>query len=273
MPQDQQPATPRPHEHDTIAVTNIDINCDQTTTYTVEKSIPVPPAPGETNPMNIPRHQSQMVEGEFNHANYFEVRYNGQPFRIKPGETKTLPRYIAEHFAKHLTDHILTRREEQENIKRKKRNLSPKSGLVQSKIERPKTLSEIMDVQQYFLEGQTDQNQQTVDPNTPATDIGDVPHHTLGNLKDEPKTAEEILGTDKPDQVSPGPTVEAPDTGAQVSNQVGVDNAPPEPPTTEASGEPNRDDLVREAVELGIGLTGNENAEEIKSKIQHFAGG
>ena len=42
-------------------------------------------------------------------ADYFEVRYDGEPLRIPPGETRVLPRYLAEHFAKHLADYILTR--------------------------------------------------------------------------------------------------------------------------------------------------------------------
>lgn len=42
-------------------------------------------------------------------ADYFEVRYDGEPLRIPPGETRVLPRYLAEHFAKHLADYILMR--------------------------------------------------------------------------------------------------------------------------------------------------------------------
>lgn len=40
-------------------------------------------------------------------SDYFEVHYDGIPLRIPPGETRVLPFHLAEHFAKHLTDHIL----------------------------------------------------------------------------------------------------------------------------------------------------------------------
>lgn len=41
---------------------------------------------------------------------YFEVQWSGTSLRIPPGETRIVPKYLADHFAKHLVDHILTRR-------------------------------------------------------------------------------------------------------------------------------------------------------------------
>lgn len=40
-------------------------------------------------------------------ADYFEVRYDGNPIRIPAGETMVLAEHLANHFAKHLIDHIL----------------------------------------------------------------------------------------------------------------------------------------------------------------------
>jgi hypothetical protein len=149
--------------------------------------------PGENNPMNIPRHQSQQQESAFDHSQYFEVRYNGQPFRILPGETRIFPRYIAEHFAKHLADHMLQKMEDEEERTAKEQGRSPRKGLVQSNVERPKVLNQILKVEVWFLEGQTaDQaNDSNVYDGAPATDLGHVPNYALGTLKAEPKSAEQ----------------------------------------------------------------------------------
>ena len=75
-PQTQTASTPVAHEHDSIAITNVDVDCNETTTYTIEQTIAMPPEPGVNNPLNIPIYRSQVIEGEFRHSEYFEVRYN-----------------------------------------------------------------------------------------------------------------------------------------------------------------------------------------------------
>lgn len=45
----------------------------------------------------------------YSYSDYFQVRFGGKPFRIEPGKTRNLPRYIAEHYAKHLADRMLIR--------------------------------------------------------------------------------------------------------------------------------------------------------------------
>jgi hypothetical protein len=40
--------------------------------------------------------------------NKFTVVYAKNPYTIDSGKTRLFPRFIAEHYAKHLTDHILT---------------------------------------------------------------------------------------------------------------------------------------------------------------------
>lgn len=42
-------------------------------------------------------------------ADYFEVRWSGIPLCIPPGDTRIVPEYLADHFAKHVVDYILTR--------------------------------------------------------------------------------------------------------------------------------------------------------------------
>ena len=69
---------PKEHPEDLISVFNTDFNCDE-----------------------------QDQENNYNHLDYFQVKWDGSPYRIKPGDTKLLPRYIAEHFAKHLITHLI----------------------------------------------------------------------------------------------------------------------------------------------------------------------
>lgn len=44
---------------------------------------------------------------KFDHSEKFQVRWSGQVFSIKPGEVARMPRFLGEHFATHLADHIL----------------------------------------------------------------------------------------------------------------------------------------------------------------------
>mgnify|MGYP007083450912 CR=1 FL=1 len=55
------------------------------------------------------------AEHGFDHAKGFTVYWDKHPFTVKPGGTRIMPRYVALHFAKHLANHILIKRSEQEN--------------------------------------------------------------------------------------------------------------------------------------------------------------
>ena len=65
---------------DIVRIANIDISCD----------LPDP----DVHP--------QGVES-------FVVAFDNIPHSINAGETRTFPRYLADHYAKHLADHILIR--------------------------------------------------------------------------------------------------------------------------------------------------------------------
>ena len=69
------PKQPDPHPGDILIVRNIDVDC------------------------------SQEDEG-FNHKDCFRVNWGGKPYSITPGESKRFPRFLAEHYAKHLANHI-----------------------------------------------------------------------------------------------------------------------------------------------------------------------
>ena len=92
----------RESEHDTLLVRNIDTDCDEVTFDTVRVTQRVrDPETGQVFT------QFPEITFEFDHSKYFEVRWGGKPFRLAPGETKRMPRFIANHFAIHLTKHML----------------------------------------------------------------------------------------------------------------------------------------------------------------------
>lgn len=49
-----------------------------------------------------------LVYGQ-SYADYFQVNWNGAPFRLAPGESAIVPRYLADHFATHMIDYLMTR--------------------------------------------------------------------------------------------------------------------------------------------------------------------
>jgi len=122
-------ADPQESENDILIVTNPDLNCTEFTTEVFLDS--------NTNDEKA---------DQFNHKDYFQVKWGGVPHRIAPGETRKMPRFLAKHFAKHLADHILTKRERDENIK----------GLMQNPVERPKVMNQIiLGVEEFFISGPT----------------------------------------------------------------------------------------------------------------------
>ena len=71
---------------DLVEIANIDISCD----------LPDP----EVHPQGV---------------DSFVVDWDGVPHVINAGETRTFPRYLADHYKKHLADHILIKKELQVN--------------------------------------------------------------------------------------------------------------------------------------------------------------
>lgn len=149
---------PKGNEQDILIVQNVDLNCND-----------IDPEEG------------------WSHADFFQVKYGGHPFRIKPGESRRMPRYVAEHFAKHLADHMLTKMEEE----------TGKQFLINNIVERPKMLKKILlSVEQYFL----DEDIKSLTPGEQAgaeverlnsieeekaLDLGEVPIPMMGVLTDQ----------------------------------------------------------------------------------------
>lgn len=95
----------------------------------------------------------------------FTVKWGGQPYTINPGEQKIWMRFLAEHFAKYLTDAILLQKE-QEHKKQfiaaghSEKDYMPKSFL-NSRSMRPATVNTILTgVYQYHQGGIDDPNAQ-----------------------------------------------------------------------------------------------------------------
>lgn len=250
----------RESPEDLMMVKNIDLNCSEVTSEIVRKDV----SREDENGHRYVAYE-EVVE-EFSHADYFQVKFNGYPHRIAPGETKVWPRYLAEHYAKHLADHMLQKQEASEN----------KMGLVNSKVERPKVLKQIIvGVQQYYYDSEeanmTAEQQrirQIEDLNRPAApglreeggrkvhDLGEVEDRTpvvnkaLGVLEDEPKSLEEVLA-DVPDDK---PTVER-------------------DPNKPALTQPNaitRKELFEAAHAQGIKVTGRETKDQLVGILQKY---
>jgi hypothetical protein len=127
------PAKDNPN--DTLLVRNIDIDCTDHSVDFLKTTRVVIDEDGNrlTEFIEIPF--------EFDHAEEFQVRWGGQKFRIAPGDTRKMPRHIAEHYAKYLATHILQKRELEEK----------RPGLIEHPIERPKVMEEILiGVDQYW---------------------------------------------------------------------------------------------------------------------------
>lgn len=117
------------HEQDIMLVRNIDVDCEDTSVDIVKTTRRI--RDSETG-AEITEYLE--LTDECDHSKYFQVKWGGQRFRIAPGQTRRMPRFIAEHFTKHLADHILGKREIEEK----------RVGLINHPIERPKIIEEIL---------------------------------------------------------------------------------------------------------------------------------
>ena len=234
----------KPHEMDVLIVCNVDTDCDVTDT-----------------------------EENYPHKDYFQVRWAGHPHRIGPGLTKKMPRFLAEHYAKHLADHMLLKMEEKTNRK----------GLMQSSFERPKMIERIiLGVDTWFLgdneaeeggkvAGMVDQ----LNPGERPLDLGEVPSPMMGVLKPEPKKVvvedDEPAAPEKPADVPPAPT--APENPPEsTGSETLSENAKPEETSIydPAKPKPTKKQLVADCEKLGIEITGKETVDQLIAKIKAF---
>jgi hypothetical protein len=100
----EQP-TSKTNENDTLYIKNVDTDCNDDTYDSVRVSERWrDPESGRV----VTTFKEQNYH--FNHADGFQVRWAGRPFTLKPGETAKMPRYLGEHFATHLVNHMLDKK-------------------------------------------------------------------------------------------------------------------------------------------------------------------
>lgn len=180
--QDTQPQTgPKEHPEDTLIVCNILVGDDTE----IEDVIPYANARAGVDPATGTQHfvnqiETNVFEYSWNTREYFEVRWDGRPHRIKAGETRRMPRYLADHFAKYLIDFILLKREEKEKL----------TGLLKNRLERAKLYKQIIvgvdsyyngDMYDFGREGNfVEQQVSDLNRNDNAINLGEVPNIALG---------------------------------------------------------------------------------------------
>ena len=184
-------------------------------------------------------------EEGWSHADFFQVKYGGAPLKIAPGETRRVPRYRAEHYAKHLADHMLMKMEEE----------TGKQFLVNNVIERPNMLKKILvDVDTYYLDQDVKPTTETdklaaedkeLNPQEEkGMDIGAVPNPMVGVLKEAPKT--------------PPLPPDEPETKGKTSI---FDPKKPKP---------SRAQLIKACADQGIEWTMKDSAEQLIAKLKAY---
>lgn len=179
----------------------------------------------------------------------FQVKWGGQAFSIGAGQTKTYPRFLAEHFAKHMTDFFLLRLEKKESI-------AKGQSLLQSSQHRPKVVERILKVKQYYLESPDSQDPSLLNQVKDLNDGADEEFVDMGLVAEDP-----VLGALQDIDIDKAEPVRNEDAATSSS----LDN-----PATELGKGKSDADLKKEAKELGIKLTGKETREEILAKIAEF---
>lgn len=254
---------PREHREDTMIVCNILVN----TAYDVNEVIPYatarhdPRHPAAGTDMDFGQVDNHLYEHSWNTKDFFEVRFDGRPHRLKPGQKRYMPRYLADHFAKHLIDFILIKREEKEKL----------TGLVKNIVERRKLYNKIIvGVANYYegdafgdeteglrIEREVDALNQR--PVGKAFDVGEVPNQALG-----------YGTTDKPPEKVEDDIEE--DALSDPIETTGATAAPQRHPITaeELAGKRKLSSLQSEARKLGIEVTEDMTKLQLATAIVNF---
>jgi len=209
------------------------------------------------------------VEHGNSHDQFFRVLWGKHPHDIAPGQTKRMPRFLAEHFAKYLATHMLTREEER----------TGKKSLVFSSTERPKMVSRILlGVESYFqspaaMSPGAAVGQQIDELNERPVDIGLVNHPLMGELRPDAPSLDDILKT----SAATGSVGESP-VGS------GLSDPPPAPVPSSvvqenlgntslfdpSKAKPSKAALLETAHALDIPVTGRETVDQLIGKVKSF---
>lgn len=214
----------------------------------------------------------------------FEVKWGGFPYRLQSGEKHIFPRFIAEHFAKHLADAILLRREKVLQDKDPDHKHHP---MLNHPVERPKIIAMInLGVYQYFQQGQTEDPAaaaariiQETNSNVPSTSIPQAPEQTEEFFEDMGLVPDRAMGelaappapvpSDISATMAPLPP-EAPVNDGSLIDDTNVVPAQDAAPTTATKPKRTRAELVDEAEKLGLQFTSKTTVDELERMIKAF---
>lgn len=241
--------TPQEHPEDILVIRNILVDDNNEINDTIpysQSQQDIDPTTGQAHFIN--RQQTNQYLHKWNTKDYFEVRWDGRPHRIEPGKIRLMPRYLGEHFAKHLIDYILTREEDKRKVTNLKNNMVRRQGLYNQIVEK---------VESYYNGGititpgqQVEQQVQELNQNDPkAHDLGEVPNPALGYTHDKPE--EQVPEVPKTDTDKP----QAPRTREEIVESK------------------TKKQLLDEAKQLGLQVKGTENKYTLYDMIVGFVGG
>ena len=204
------------HEADSIIVQNIDLNCD----FYDEAE-------------------------DYNHKDYFQVKWDGKPHRVAPGEVRKFPRYIAVHFIKHLINHILDKMDPKGNKK-----------LMQNKKLRAEIEKKIwVGVDSYVLEQE--------DPEV----------KTVHEVEKEQIPKEEELAPPPPPPITSPKPVAPPEPPAPQPQPVSPPTPAPEPqPTQKKKKEFSLQELRKECDTLDLPYQESDPKETLQKKVNEQYG-
>jgi hypothetical protein len=219
---------PQESEQDIIIVRNVDIDCDF-----VDES-----------------------DGSDHHQG-FSVKWGGHPHTIRAGATRLMPRFVADHYAKHLTDHILLKEEA----------VTKKTGILNDARRRKSVIESILIGVEQFHYADTaltpgeatarlidDLNEEEVKS---ALNLGKVPNKAIGYSKGADDVTlvvpskEEMKETEIPSPVKASEAMESTDV-----------------PTVPIPRTHNQ--LVEECVKLEIELDGKETTKQLQALLAAY---
>lgn len=241
---------PRPHEQDLIKVRNIAVN-DSSTEVDIVR---VPHTLYDELGKETAGYYEEQEE-VWDHRKGFRVKWGGKPHIIKPGESKVYPRFLAEHFANKLADHVLT-------IQGKKVNDKTARNAVMGRI--------LEEVVTFYEEDDRDDAElvyeqvEKANKRSPKDELvfEDETEHFMGKSGEDSELSEDealidLSATETPRDMPP------PEAMPQTTGKVSRLNDKNNPPT--------KAELVAECEALEIELSGTETVPQLIAKIKQFA--
>lgn len=251
------PVNSKEHELDVLLVRNIDVGCDDKSTDIVKITRRV-----KDPESGVELTEYAEVADEFQHSEYFQVKWGGAPIRVAPGQTRKMNRFVAEHYAKHLADHILAKREIDEK----------RVGLINHAVERPKVLEQIIiGVDSQFNDlGMVDEGTQalqqfeSLNRSVVAAEMG----MSTGGSYDLP--GEVDAGVVSRDHFKPGKEIKSTEEILEIA--AGQEDGDVSTTTDERFADKTRGQLFKEIRQMDptYNFTGKENKDQLIGVLQRF---